>query len=174
MRTAASLLSLCALLLPLAARADVEDLSGAESRRARKPNTFAVRAEGGTEYSPYGTVGGCFSYFRENPLGGFEIEAGAGATFPGVTIGLAARQLFGEAGDYFAFELSIAGNTVKKLGADVPSGRLGSSSTWSSLAIGFEHRAGLLTFGIAGGLSFLTSFDLVPHGMLHGGIGLSF
>src|SRR4051794_35577933 len=114
MRRAAFAASAAALLPFLSARADVVDLSGGESRRSRRIPAFALRAEAGTEFAPYGTVGAALSYFLPNAIGGFEIEAGAGAGFPGVQLGLAARQLVGEAGDYFAFELSIAGNTKKK------------------------------------------------------------
>jgi hypothetical protein len=161
-------------LLPLAARADVIDLSGGESRRSRRVPTFAVRGEAGSDFAPYGTVGAALSYFTPNPLGGFEIEGGAGATFPGVQLGLALRQLLGESGDYFAFEISVAGNTVKKLGGDPTVNRVATTRTWSSIGVGFEHRQGFLTFGVIAALSFLTSFDFVPHGMVHGGIGLAF
>src|SRR5207302_6360671 len=108
-------LALLAAFAP-AARADLIDLSG-DSRRSRKAPAFVLRAEGGSEFAPYGRAGACFSYLAENPLGGFEIEVGAGAGFPGVQLGLAVRQLFGDGGDYLAFEIALAGNTVRKLGA---------------------------------------------------------
>lgn len=176
MRTAA-LLALAfafATALPAAVRADVEDLSGTDARRSRRPPTFALRAEGGTDFSPYGKVGLCGSYFRDNGLGGFEIELGGGAGFPGVQLGLAVRQLFGDAGDYLVFEISLAGNTIHRYGADPAAGRLTDANSWTSLALGFEHRLGFISFSVVGGLSFLTSFDFVPHGMVHGGLGIAF
>ena len=174
MRTAALLTLLVATALPTAVRADVEDLSGSEARRSRRPPTFAIRAEGGTDFAPYGKVGVCGSYFTDNGLGGFEIELGGGAGFPGLQLGVAARQLFGDAGDYLVFEISVAGNTIHRFGADPAAGRFTDANSWTSAALGFEHRLGWLNFSVTGGLSFLTSFDFVPHGMIHGGLGFSF
>ncbi len=168
--------SVCALLLlaPIAARADVEDLSGGEARRSRRVPTFAVRLEGGSDYAPYGLFGACFSYFTDNPFGGAALEAGIGAGFPGVQFGVAVRQLFGDNGDYFAFEIALAGNSVRQLGYDPASGHFQSSHFWSNLGVGYDHRAGLLTFSVIGALAFTTSFDLVPHPLVHGGVGFTF
>ncbi len=178
MRTIA-LLAAVAVVVPFAARADEVDLSDTTARRNNKVPTFAFRAEGGSEYSPYGMVGGVFSLYSANPLGAGEIEFGGGVGTPGdkgngVQLGLALRQLLGEQGDYFAFELSIAGNTKKKLGYDLLSNHTNSSATWSSLGIGFEHRQGFISLGLIVALSFGTSFDLVPHPMVHGGLGIGF
>jgi hypothetical protein len=171
-----SVLLLAAVLsaLPLAARADIIDLSATEGRRNTRIPTLAIRGEAGTDFAPYGLAGACLSWFNELPFGGFEIEGGAGATFPGLQLGLAVRNLLGENGDYFVFELAISGNTTQKRGADPSVNRLTSANSWSSLGLGFEHRQGYVTFGIVASLAFLTNFDLVPHGVVHGGIGFAF
>ncbi len=177
MRTVALLLA--GLLLPLTARADVVDLSNTERSRRMTIPTFALRAEGGSEYSPYGMFGGVASFFTGNALGGAEIEVGGGVGTSsdkgrGVQLGLALRQLFGEGGDYFAFELSIAANTAKELGYDPAAGHLQASRYWSSLGVGFEHREGFLSLSLVAALSFAASFDFVPHPMVHGGLGFAF
>jgi hypothetical protein len=166
--------ALVVALVPLAARADVEDLSGSEVRRARRPPTFALRGEAGSDFAPYGRGGACISFFNENPIGGNTIEVGAGAGFPGVQFGLALRQLVGDGGEYFAFEIAIAGNSVRNLGYDPASGHLQSSHYFSSLGVGYEHRAGFLDVSVIAALAFTTSLDLVPHGVVHGGVGFAF
>ena len=173
MRSLALLLA-ALFAVPLAARADEEDLSGGEARRNRKTPTYALRAEAGSDFAPFGRFGVCGSYFSENPLGGAEFELGLGTGLPGVQIGLAVRQLFGDSGEYFAFELSVAGNTIKQLGSDPIAGHFQSSHYWSSLGVGFEHRSGFITASLIGALSFTTSLDLVPHPMVHGGLGFAF
>jgi len=165
-------LAVAVALAPGAAPGDLIDLSGGERRGSLKPPAFVLRAEGGSDYAPGGLVGGAFSYFNADALAEIEIAAGAG--FPGVQAGVLLRKLFGDGGDYLVIELSFAGNTRKRLGADVAAGRLGNSSLWTSLGFGFEHRAGAVSLGLVAGLAFISSFDLVPHGFVHGGLGLGF
>ena len=165
---------LAAALATHAARADVEDLSDTQTRRSRHAPQYAVRLEGGTDFSPFGQAGACVSFFAENPIGGNEIEVGAGAGFPGVQFGVAIRQLIGEFGEYFAVEIAIAGNSKKQFGYDPANGHLNSSRYWSSLGVGYVHRAGFIDFSVVGALAFTASFDLVPHGVVHGGVGFAF
>lgn len=180
MRTPKSLwrVAVAALLLAGAARADEVDLTqtGRRGGRSNKPPTIVLRAEGGNDFSPFGLAGGCLSYYNSD--GDVEVEAGAGAGFPGLQLGLALRKLFGEDGNYLVTELSIAGNTQVNRGVDshLVDRRAGGSNgkLWSSLGLGFEHRAGFLSVGGVAALAFTASLDAIPHFMVHGGIGLGF
>ena len=164
-----------ALVLAASARADVIDLSEG-AQRPGKPPTLVVRAEGGSAFAPYGYVGGCISYLTS---GLFEIEAGAGGGFPGLQLGLAARQLFGDRGAYLVTELALAGNTRVNRGADSAdpllslNARQSESSLWTSLGIGFEQRQGALNVSVVGAI-VLTTASLTPHFALHGGLGFGF
>ncbi len=95
------------LLLAPAAFADEVDLTP-RSRSEHKPASLVVRGEGGTAFAPFGYLGGCISWLTASKL---ELELGAGGGFPGLQLGIAARQLFGERGGYLLLELAIAGNT---------------------------------------------------------------
>jgi len=153
-----------------AARADEVDLTP-QSRSEHKIITLALRAEGGSDFAPYGKIGACLSYLGR---GGVELEGGAGAGFPGVQAGLALRELFDPRGGFVA-ELAFAGNTkVNRGGPDNlllnPGGK--GSHLWTSLGIGFEQRSDSITLGIVAGVVFTTA-DLTPHFVVHGGIGLA-
>ncbi len=104
--------------------------------------------------------------------GGAELEAGAGAGFPGVQLGVSARKLFGDLGEFFVFELSLAGNAKVSRGTN-PLDPTKGTHVWTNLGIGFEHRAGLFSLGLTGGAAFL-SFSQTPAAYVHGGIGLGF
>lgn len=162
-------------LLPSFARADELDLTP-RSRRTNKPSSLVLRAEGGSAFAPYGFVGGCLSYLSESQ---FEFELGAGAGFPGVQFGIAARRLFGENGSFFATELALAGNNRVNRGADDANPLLNvdaqksRSSLWTSLGFGFEQRQDNFSLGIIGSI-VITTASLTPHFSIHGGIGFGF
>jgi hypothetical protein len=92
-------------------------------------------------------------------------------------MGLAARQLFGEAGQFLLAELSVAGNTRVNRGNPNPllsAGAVGQkSSLWSSLGIGFEQRTDPIDISVAADIVFTTA-DLTPHWSVHGGVGFGF
>ena len=153
------------------ARADVVDLSEGGSRRdTAGPATFILKAEGGSTYSPYGYAGGALSYY--NDFTQSELEVGAGGGFPGLQLGVSIRKLFGDQGDYFVFEISIAGNTKQVRGQD-PLNPTQGTHVWSNLGIGFEHRAGIFSIGVSGGGTFI-SFTQTPGAYVHGGVGIGF
>ena len=156
-----------AALFAAPARADVEDLSPQARRIDLSPPTLVLRVEGGSDYSPYGYVGGVLSYF--NDWSGTELEAGVGAG-PGPQLGLALRKLLGERGDFFASEISVGYNPTKARGVD-PLNPGSGTHLWVNLGVGFEHRAGLFSYGVTGGLS-LGGVSQTPKGFVHGGIGV--
>ncbi len=166
---------LVAALLSPAARADVIDLSEG-SRRPGKPPALVLRLEGGSAFAPFGFLGGCLSYLTD---GLFEIEAGAGGGFPGLQLGFAVRQLFGERGSYVVTELALAGNTRVNRGADNADALLSleakqsQSSLWTSLGAGFEQRQGVFDLSVVGAI-VLTTASLTPHFAIHGGLGFGF
>jgi len=165
---------LAAALLSFAARADEVDLSS--RRRSGEPPRYVLRAEGGNEFAPFGYVGGVFSWLVESRS---EIEIGAGGGFPGLQLGLAARRLFGDEGQYFLAELSLAGNTKVNRGLEQnstlvnPQGAAASSSLWTLLGFGLEIRQDFYSLDLAGDIVFLTT-SLTPHWAVHGGVGLGF
>ena len=163
--------ALLALLVsaPPGARADVEDLSPRARSVDQTPPTLALKVEGGSNFAPTGNVGGVLSYY--NDWSGSEVDAGAGAGFPGVQLGLALRKLLGERGDFFASEISLAYNSKVTRGVDLLSPGSG-THLWLNLGIGFEHRGGWLLYGVTGGLT-LTGFSQTPQGFVHGGIGVA-
>jgi hypothetical protein len=148
----------------------VVDLSGGARRSSGRPGVLVVKAEGGGTYAPFGYLGGAISYLSEGAL--LELEAGAGAGFPGVQLGVSVRKLFGDLGEFFVFELSLAGNPKVSRGTN-PLDPTKGTHVWTNLGIGFEHRAGLFSLGLAGGAAFL-SFSQTPAAYVHGGIGLGF
>jgi hypothetical protein len=150
--------------------ADVVDLTSGARRSSGRPGALVIKAEGGSAYAPFGYLGGAISYLNEGAL--LELEAGAGAGFPGVQAGLSVRKLFGEVGEFFLFELSVAGNSKVSRGTN-PLDPTKGTHVWTNLGIGFEHRAGLFSLGLSGGASFL-SFSQTPAAYVHGGIGLAF
>ena len=165
-----ALLSLALLAAASAARADEVDLTP-QSRSAHKPITLALRAEGGSNFAPYGYAGACLSYLG---IGGLELEGGAGAGFPGVQAGLALRELFDPRGGFVA-EIAFAGNTkINRGGPDNPLLTPGGqgSHLWTSLGLGFEQRSDGITLGLIAGIVFTTS-DLTPHFVVHGGLGFA-
>lgn len=158
------------LFATAAARADEVDLTP-QSRRSNKPITLALRAEGGSNFAPYGYAGACLSYLG---AGGLEIEGGAGAGFPGVQAGVALRELFDPRGG-FVVEISFAGNNrIRRGGPDNPLLTPGGqgSHLWTSLGVGFEQRSDGITLGLVAGIVFTTS-DLTPHFVVHGGFGFA-
>ena len=164
----ASAVVLCAAL---PARADVVDLSeGGDRRSGGRPATFVLKAEGGSVYSPYGYIGGALSYYNEAAES--ELEAGLGGGFPGLQLGLSIRKLFGDTGDYFVFELGLAGNTKVARGQD-PLDPTRGTHVWTNLGIGYEHRAGFFAFDVTGGATFI-SFTQTPGAWIHGGVGIGF
>jgi hypothetical protein len=163
--------ALAAAFVPFAARADVVDLSQGGRRGGNdRPPAFVLKLDGGTDTAPFGRVGGVLSYLNEAAL--TEIEAGVGAGFPGTQLGLSVRKLFGEGGDYFVVELSLAGNTKTVRGRDVLNPAKG-SHVWSNLGLGFEHRLGVYSFGITGGATFI-SFSQTPQAFAHAALGFGF
>jgi hypothetical protein len=170
-----SLLPLLALSLsPLAARADVVDLTP-QSRRSLKPPTLVLRLEGGNAFAPYGYVGGCISFLTESL---FEFEAGAGGGFPGLQLGVAARRLFGDDGSFLVTELNVAGNTRVNRGEDANpllslQAAQAKSSIWTSLGGGFEQRSDVISFSVVASV-VLTTASLTPHFAVHGGVGYGF
>jgi len=159
----------------LAVWADEVDLTP-RSRRSGRPPSIVIRAEAGSEFSPYGYVGGVFSWMA-GPSN--ELEFGAGGGFPGLQLGFAARQLFGGGGQFFFGELSLAGNTRVNRGASDadrlanPQLTNASSSLWTSLGLGFEQRSDFIDFSVAGSIVFTTA-SLTPHWSVHGGVGFGF
>src|SRR5258708_6007881 len=102
------------LLLAPAVFADEVDLTP-RSRREHRPASLVVRGEGGTAFAPFGYLGGCLSWLTASQL---ELEMGAGGGFPGLQLGIAARQLFGERGGHLLPARAIPGNTpVHRLAA---------------------------------------------------------
>jgi hypothetical protein len=168
-------LALLVILVSPTALADVIDLSRGGSRERGEPAAVVVRAEGGNEFAPYGYVGGCISWMID-PYD--VLEFGAGGGFPGLQLGFAARRLFGAGGQYLFAELFLAGNTRVNRGEDTtrPIGSAapqGTSSLWTGLGFGLEHRTGLMDLSIAGNIVF-TSTSLTPHWSVHGGVGIGF
>lgn len=168
MRTIALLLAVsCASL------ADEIDLTRAGSRRGDSP-VLVVRAEGGNEFAPSGYVGGVLSWLAGSHN---TFEFGAGGGFPGLQLGLTARQLFGEGGQFLLAELSIAGNT--RINRGNPNRLLNAeavgaqSSLWTSLGLGFEQRTYAFDLSVAGDIVFTTA-DLTPRWSIHGGVGFGF
>ena len=158
---------LCLLAPP--ARADVEDLSPRARSSDQTPPTLVLKAEGGSNFAPYGNAGAALSYF--NDWSGSELEAGAGAGFPGLQLGFALRKLLGERGDFFASELSVVYNSRVTRGID-PLNPGSGTHLWLNLGVGFEHRAGWLDFGVTGGLT-LIGFSQTPQGFVRGGVGIA-
>jgi hypothetical protein len=163
-----------ALLLAAAlpAFADEVDLTP-RSRRGDRPPTWILRGEAGSEFAPYGYAGACLSYLLAT---GTELELGAGAGLPGLQIGFASRQLFGERGGYFLLEVAIAGNTRVNRGAsdaDRLVNAAGSSSLWGSLGFGFEQRQDFFSFSVVGAM-VSTFANPTLHFAVHGGIGIGF
>jgi hypothetical protein len=162
------------LVCSTAALADEVDLSQ-QSSEGRTPQ-IVVRAEGGSEFAPYGLVGGAVSWLTESQ---FSFELGAGGGFPGLQLGFAARRLFGDFGSYFVTEIAIAGNTRVNRGASNADRYLnagaasGRGSVWTNLGVGFEQRADVIDFSLVGCL-VLTTASLTPHFAVHGGVGFGF
>jgi hypothetical protein len=153
------------------ARADVVDLTGGGARRGgERPPMLVLKLLGGSGNAPFGKVGGCLSYLNEATL--TEVELGAGAGFPGTQLGGSLRKLFGDLGDYIVFELSIAGNTRTVRGRD-PLNPASGTHVWTNLGIGFEHRTGAFSFGVAGGGTFI-SFTQTPEAYAYASLGLGF
>lgn len=163
------------LLLPAIAFADEVDLTRGGRRRGGIP-AWVLRAEGGNAFAPYGYVGAALSWL---PSPHNEFELGAGGGFPGLQLGINARQLFGEGGQFLLAELFIAGNTRVNRGLDSqsalvnPQGAAASSSLWTGLGFGFEQRSDIFDLTVAGNIIF-TSTSFTPHFALHGGIGFGF
>jgi hypothetical protein len=162
--------ALAATSVAAEARADVVDLTGGSRRSSDRPPILVLKLLGGSGNAPFGKVGGCLSYLHEASL--TEVELGAGAGFPGAQIGGSLRKLFGDLGDYFAFELSVVGNTRTVRGRD-PLNPVSGTHVWTNLGVGFEHRTGSFSFGVAGGGTFI-SFTQTPEAYGYAGIGLGF
>ncbi|MGZ6143994.1 MAG: hypothetical protein ACXWLM_11690 [Myxococcales bacterium] len=160
------------LLLPTLALADEVDLTRGGRRSGQAP-AWVLRAEGGNEFAPFGYVGGAVSWLAGSHN---EFELGAGGGFPGLQLGFAVRQLFGEGGQFLLAELSLAGNTRVNRGNPNPllnAGAVGAqSSLWTSLGLGFEQRTDLVDFSVAADIVFTTA-DLTPHWSIHGGVGFA-
>jgi hypothetical protein len=162
-----------AVVVPLAARADEVDLSHTTGlASSTQPPEFILRAEGGSGFAPYGYAGGCLSWM---PGPGFEIEAGGGAGFPGLQLGLAARTLFGlgeeSGGKFLLAELSIAGNTrVNRSQPTAANAITGNSSLWTGIGFGGEIRRSFYSIDLVAELVFTTQ-DFTPHFAVHGGVG---
>jgi hypothetical protein len=164
-----------AVSLSSAALADEVDLSHTTARNGRtdQPPEFVIRGEGGSTFAPYRYAGACLSWM---PGPGFEIEGGAGAGFPGLQLGLAARTMFslGEdsGGKFLLAELSVAGNTkVDRAGQPTANTAItGNSSLWTSLGFGGEIRHDFYSLDLVASIVFTTQ-DLTPHFAVHGGIG---
>lgn len=155
-----------------AARGDVVDLSRGGRRSDTDSGGLSLRAEFGNDYAPYGLVGAAISYLTST---GTAFEAGAGAGFPGVQLGLAVRQLFGGAGFNVAVELSFAGNTKQQRASQVVASTVDTSRyIWTSLGGGFELRpGGPFSASVIAALAF-TPADGGAHFGLHGGVGYYF
>jgi hypothetical protein len=169
---ALTLLAMTALVT-LPARADEVDLSQTQGQRNQGPAEFILKAQGGSTFAPYGYIGGALSWLVGS---NFELEGGAGAGFPGLQLGLAARTVFnvGEenAGQFLLGELSIAGNTKVNRASNQQSNPTiaGQSSLWTSLGFGGELRKDFFAIDLVASIVFTTS-DLTPHFAIHGGIG---
>lgn len=166
---------LALLLMPSLAFADEVDLTrGGRRRDENRVPTLVLRAEGANEFGPFGYVGGALSWLA-GPHN--ELELGAGGGFPGLQLGFAARQLFGEQGQFLLAELSLAGNTRVDRGHPNPlinAAAVGqTSSLWTSLGIGFEQRTDIFDLSVAADIVFTTA-DLTPHWCVHGGVGFGF
>jgi len=156
-----------------AARADVVDLTRGGDRSQSEPLTgLSVRAEFGNNFAPYGLVGAAVSYLSSSRTA---FEAGAGAGFPGVQLGLGIRQLFGGGGFNIAFELTFAGNTKQPRASTEPGINPGASRyIWSSLGGGLEMRlGGPITASAIAALAF-TPGDGNVHFGFHGGLAYYF
>ena len=153
-----------------AARADVIDLTGGGRRGDAQPGGLSLRAEFGNSFAPYGMVGAALSYLTS---GGTAIEAGAGAGFPGVQLGVGLKQLFGSRGSNIAIELTFAGNTRQQKAGEQVNVADTSRYVWTSLGAGFEQRTGRFTAGVIAALAF-TPADSGTHFGIHGGIGFMF
>jgi hypothetical protein len=162
------------LLVPSLCLADEVDLSRGSYHGEGHVPALVLRAEGGNEFAPFGYVGGCVSWMP-GPHNSFELGAGGG--FPGLQMGFAVRELFGEAGEYLLAELSLAGNTRVNRGHPNPlinAGAVGQqSSLWTSLGFGFEQRSDMFDLSVAANIVFTTA-DLTPHWSVHGGVGFGF
>jgi hypothetical protein len=154
------------LLVSTAAFADEIDLS---QRRSRVP-TWVVRAEAGNEFAPFGMAGGAISYLTESQ---FEFEAGLGAGFPGLQLGLATRWVFGEDGSFLVTELALAGNTRVDRGPTNGTVTTGNSSLWTDFGLGFEQRTDLFDLSLTGSIVFTTA-NFTPRWSIHGGLGFGF
>jgi len=161
------------LVCSTAAFADEVDLS--QRSEGRIPQ-IVVRAEGGSEFAPYGLLGGAVSWLTESQ---FSFELGAGGGFPGLQLGFAARRLFGDFGSYLVTEIAIAGNTRVNRGASSADRFLnagaasGRGSVWTNLGVGFEQRTDVIDFGLVGCL-VLTTASFTPRFAVHGGVGFGF
>ena len=90
-RTSLAPLALAAFALAAPARADEVDLTESGRPTSHKPATLVVLAEAGANYSAFGNLGGALSYY--NDFADAEVEAGAGAGFPGLQFGGYLRKL---------------------------------------------------------------------------------
>ena len=168
------LVTLAVFLVPLAVLADEIDLSQTSGRRASNlPPEFILRAEGGSNFSPYGYAGAALSWMIAS---GLEFEGGMGAGFPGLQLGLSVRTLFdfGEPGKFLLGELSLAGNTRVNRGVDTQAGpTFSSNSLWTCIGFGGEIRQSFYSLDLVASL-VLTSQSLTPHFSVHGGVGFGF
>jgi len=165
----AAALAIALALSSSGARADEEDLTDASRPGSIHPSTLAVLASGGSNFAPYGTIGGALSYFNEAIEG--EVEVGAGAGFPGVQVGVNLRKLFGANGDYLVFELGLGYNHAILRGVD-PGTVSSGSHAWTNLGLGYEHRAGWFVFGFSGGVSF-SGFSQTPSAHVRASAGVA-
>ena len=162
------------LLVSTATLGDEIDLS--QHTSAGRPPQYVLRAEAGSAFAPYGLVGGAVSWLTESQ---FEFELGAGGGFPGLQLGLAARRLFGDSGQFFVTEIAIAGNTrINRGAADADrflsaSAAQGKGSLWTDLGIGFEQRTDLFDLSVVGSF-VLTTASLTPKFCVHAGVGFGF
>jgi hypothetical protein len=153
-----------------AARADVVDLTGGGSRRTGGGG-LSVRAEFGNDYAPYGLVGAAISYLTAP---GLALEAGAGAGFPGVQLGLGVRQLVPiGGGTNLAIELSFAGNTKQQRAGRIVTAAGLSRYIWTNLGGGLEFRSGRVTMSAIAALAFTPADEGTNFGF-HGGLGYLF
>lgn len=160
----------CAVALAAAARADEVDLSSGGGRSWGRPAAVVLKADGGGAYAPFGYAGLAVSYLSAGPL--LELEAGGGAGLPGAQLGVSVRKLFGEGGEFFLAELSVAGNTRVSRGTSLLDPTQG-GHLWTNLGLGFEHRNDAWAFGLSGGGTFF-SFTQTPAAYVHGGVGIAF
>jgi len=164
-----------ALLLFCATAALGDEIDLAQRRSDTIP-TVVLRAEGGSAFAPYGFAGGTVSWLTESQ---FAFEFGAGAGFPGLQLGLAARRLFGDLGSYLVSEIAIAGNTLVNRGAANANPLInagassGKGSVWTCIGIGFEQRTDAIDLSLVGSIVFTTA-SLTPQFAVHGGIGFGF